>query len=421
MLEKNMADFLTDLLKHLFNSIQLLVSNIKPEKIDFKLISSYLSEYFLDFVDSVKVISSFVITVFLFLFLNVEYTNAQVRIKDITSIEGVRDNQLIGYGLVVGLNGTGDNLGSAVFTRESLVGMLERLGVNANRNEINTKNTAAVIVTATLPPFARHGSRIDITVSTLGDSSSLEGGTLIVTPLQGADGEVYAVAQGSIIVGGFNVQGQAQTVISGVPTNGRISNGAIIEKEIPFVFNSLKTANLSLHNPDMISAQNISRAINNYMGMVIATPLDPGTVNLSTPADLTLAVLLAKIEHIPVEIDQPAKVVIDESTGIIVIGSQVRISNVAIAQGGLSVSIRETPIVSQPNPFSDNGQTVVVPRTEILIDDNADNRLAVVPKAITLQELVNGLNSLGVSPRDLISILQSIKAAGALQAEISTL
>ncbi len=355
---------------------------------------------------------------------------AQSRIKDIVDIEGVRDNQLVGYGLVVGLNGTGDDLGKAVFTRESLIGMLQRLGVNARDADLDTDNVAAVMVTANFPAFGRLGSRIDVTISALGDAESLLGGNLLVTPLLGADGEVYAVAQGPVAVGGFSAGGEAETVTRGVPTTGRIPNGAIVEREVPFALNDLQRVKLSLRNPDLSTAGRIAGAINGFLReqrkieQASAEVTDPGTVTLSVPEAYrgrTVA-LLGDIEQLPIKADQIAKIVIDERSGVIVMGQNVRISTVAIAQGNLTIRITETPQVSQPGPFAEAGETEVVPRTQIQIDDQSDNRLAVVEgNGVSLQQLVDGLNALGIGPRDLISILQTIKAAGALQAEIEVM
>lgn len=348
---------------------------------------------------------------------------AQSRIKDIVDFEGVRDNMLIGYGLVVGLNGTGDNLDNAVFTKESLIGMLERLGVNARDEDLETKNVAAVMVTATLPPFSRQGSYIDVSISAMGDAKSLLGGTLLVTPLLGADGEVYAVSQGTVQVSGFSAQGNAASVTKGVPTSGRIPNGAIVEREIPFNMASMKRVKLALRNPDFTTARRVARAINAFVGLPAAKVADPTTVVVNVPENYKgqTVEMLTDIEQLKIEPDQVAKVVIDEQSGTIVMGENVRISTVAIAQGNLTIRITETPQVSQPQPFSNTGTTQTVDRTQIEIDEDADRKLAVLPKGVTLQELVNGLNALGIGPRDLITILQAIKAAGALQAEIEVL
>ncbi len=348
---------------------------------------------------------------------------AASRIKDIADFEGVRDNQLVGYGLVVGLNGTGDSLGKAVFTRESLIGMLDRLGVNARDKNLDTKNVAAVMVTASLAPFSRQGATVDVSISALGDSKSLLGGTLLVTPMLGADGEVYAVAQGPIAVGGFSAEGQGQSVTKGVPTNGRIAGGAIIEREIGFQMASMQTVKIALRNPDFTTARRIADAINGFLRQPAAQSTDPGTVRLVVPETYrnNVVALLTDIEQLPVDPDQIARVVIDEQSGIIVMGENVRISTVAIAQGNLTIRITETPQVSQPAPLSNTGTTTTVPRTNIQVDEQSGNRLAVMPAGISLQELVNSLNALGIGPRDMISILQSIKAAGALQAEIEVM
>ncbi|MDF1750420.1 MAG: flagellar basal body P-ring protein FlgI [Alphaproteobacteria bacterium] len=348
---------------------------------------------------------------------------AQSRIKDIVDIEGVRDNMLVGYGLVVGLNGTGDSLDSAVFTRESLVGMLQRMGINASDSDLDTDNVAAVMVTATLPPFSRQGSRIDVSVSSMGDADSLLGGTLLVTPMLGADGEIYAVSQGTIAVGGFSAQGAAETIVKGVPTSGRISNGAIIEREIPFELAQLNRVKLNLKNPDFTTARRIARAIDAFVGEPTAKATDLSTVQLNIPPSYQgeLVELLTDIEQLRVEPDQIARVVIDEQSGVIVMGENVGISTVAVAQGNLTVRITETPQVSQPTPFSNTGTTEVVPRTDITVDEQSDRRLGIVSGTVELQELVNGLNSLGVGPRDMITILQAIKASGALQADIEVM
>ncbi|WP_120496398.1 flagellar basal body P-ring protein FlgI [Kiloniella sp. EL199] len=349
--------------------------------------------------------------------------SAQSRIKDIANFEGIRDNLLVGYGLVVGLNGTGDDINSAVFTRESLIGVLQRLGVSARDNNLDTENVAAVMITANLPPFARQGTRIDLNVSAIGTAESLQGGTLLVTPLMGADGEVYAVGQGPIAINGFSAAGNAETITRGVPTVGRISNGAIVEREIDFDLKELQSVKIALKNPDLTTARRIAQAINTQLGGSAAVSTDPSTVQLDVPERYrgNTVAMLTDIEQLPVRVDTPAKVIIDEKSGVIVIGNDVRISTVAIAQGNLTVRITETPQVSQPNAFSNTGTTEVVDRTEIEIDDDSDKRLALLPSGVTLQEVVNGLNALGVGPRDMIAILQSIKAAGALQADIELL
>jgi flagellar P-ring protein precursor FlgI len=346
---------------------------------------------------------------------------ATARIKDIIDIEGVRDNQLVGYGLVVGLNGTGDSLNNSPFTRQSLQAMLERLGVNTRGENMRTANVAAVMVTANLPAFATQGSRMDVSVAALGDADSLQGGTLLVTPLLGADGEVYAIAQGSVTINGFSAEGESASIVSGVPTTGRISSGGLIEREIGFVLGAQRTLRLALRNPDLTTARRVALSINDFIGIPCATPQDPATVRLHLPHNFNgnIVDLLTDIEQLVVQTDQPAKIVIDENSGLIVMGADVRVSMVAVAQSNLTVSISESPVVSQPNPFS-FGQTTEVPRTDIEVAER-DSNLAVVPNSVTLQQLVDGLNALGISPRDLIAILQAVKAAGALQAEIEVL
>ena len=347
---------------------------------------------------------------------------ASARIKDVVDVEGVRDNMLIGYGLVVGLNGTGDSLNNSPFTEQSLTGMLERMGVNTRGTNLRTKNVAAVMVTGTLQAYAAQGTRIDVTVSAMGDSKSLLGGTLLVTPLMGADGEVYAVAQGPIAVSGFSAQGQGASITRGVPTSGRIASGAIVEREIQFSLAELPVLRLSLRNPDFTTAQRVATAINIQLRGNRAQATDPASVLLTVPEVRRGDVvgLITEIEQLRVTPDQVARVVVDEKSGVIVMGENVRISTVAIAQGNLTIRITETPQVSQPGPFS-QGQTTVVPRTDIQVDDQSNNRLAVMNGGVTLQELVQSLNALGVGPRDMIAILQSIKAAGALQAEIEVI
>ena len=346
---------------------------------------------------------------------------AAARIKDIVDMEGVRENQLVGYGLVVGLNGTGDRLSNSPFTKQSLQSMLERLGVNTAGENVRTANVAAVMVTANLPPFGTQGSRIDVSVAALGDSDSLQGGTLLVTPLLGADGEVYAIAQGPVNINGFKAQGDAATIISGVPTTGRISSGAVIEREIDFHLGSQTSLRLALRNPDLTTARRIALSINDFIGVPTATPEDPATVRVTLPRGFNgnIVDLLTDIEQLMVETDQPAKIVIDENSGIIVMGKDVRVSSVAVAQSNLTVTIAENPTVVQPAPFS-NGVTAVEPSTDLDVFAS-DKALAVVNESVTLQELVDGLNALGIAPRDLIAILQAIKATGALQAEIEVL
>jgi flagellar P-ring protein precursor FlgI len=347
--------------------------------------------------------------------------SATSRIKDLANIEGVRQNQLIGYGLVVGLNGTGDTLNNIPFTKQSLQAMLERMGVNIRGATIRTGNVAAVMVTGNLPAFGTQGTRMDVTVSALGDAKSLQGGTLLVTPLLGADGNVYAVAQGSLAIGGFSAEGAAASVTKGVPTNGRIVNGAIIEREIEFALNRLPNVRLALRNADFTTAKRIAAAVNDFLGTKTAEPIDPSTVQLSIPKEFkgNVVALLTEIEQLQVEPDTVAKIIIDERSGIIVMGRDVRVATVAVAQGNLTVSISESPQVSQPNPLS-RGRTVVTPNTRVGVQEDG-KKLALVKDGVSLQQLVDGLNGLGIGPRDLIGILQAIKAAGAIEADIEVM
>ncbi len=343
--------------------------------------------------------------------------SAEVRIKDIATFEGVRENQLVGYGLVVGLNGTGDRLRNSPFTQRSIEGMLERLGVgNLTDEQMRTENTAAVMVTAMLPPFARRGSTIDVVVSSLGDAASLRGGTLIVTPLTGADGEVYAVAQGPIAVAGYAAQGANASIVEGVPTVARIENGATVENEINFQLNSLNSIRIALRTPDFTTAERVEDVINASMGSGSATALDSGTIEVRTNDKNDVAGLLAEIEGLKVQPDTVAKVVIDARSGTIVIGSNVRIDQVAVSQGGLTVIVREKIEVSQPEPIS-IGTTVVVPQTEVTVEER-EAQFTILDGDVSLQRLVDGLNAIGVSASQTISILQAIKAAGALHADL---
>ncbi len=354
----------------------------------------------------------------------VTFAQAQTmsRIKDLASVEGIRQNQLIGYGLVVGLNGTGDTLNNIPFTKQSLQAMLERMGVNTRGATMRTANVAAVMVTANLPPFLTQGTRIDVTVSALGDSKSLQGGTLLVTPLLGADGEVYAVSQGAVAIAGFSAEGDAAKITRGVPTVGRIANGALVEREVEFRLDTQKALRLSLRNPDLTTARRIAASINDFIGADTAEPTDPSTVSIRIPERYqgNMIRLLTEIEQLRIEPDNTARIVIDERSGIIVMGKDVRVSTVAIAQGNLTVTITEAPQVSQPEPLSE-GQTVVVPRTGLNVNANEKNKLAIVRDSVTLRDLVDGLNALGIGPRDMIAILQAIKSAGALQADIEVM
>src|ERR1700710_1939565 len=346
---------------------------------------------------------------------------ATSRIKDLANIEGVRQNQLIGYGLVVGLNGSGDTLNNIPFTKQSLQAMLERMGVNIRGATIRTGNVAAVMVTGNLPAFGTQGTRMDVTVSALGDAKNLQGGTLLVTPLLGADGNVYAVAQGSLAIGGVPAEGDAPKNARGGAGGGRLANGAIIEREIEFALNRLPNVRLALRNADFTTAKRIAAAVNDYLGAKPAEPIDPSTVQLTIPGEFkgNVVAFLTEIEQLQVEPDMAAKIVIDERSGIIVMGRDVRVATVAVAQGNLTVSISESPQVSQPNPMS-RGRTVVTPNSSVKVTEHG-KKFALVKDGISLQQLVDGLNGLGIGPRDLISILQAIKAAGAIQADIEVM
>ncbi|WP_152477252.1 flagellar basal body P-ring protein FlgI [Roseovarius sp. THAF9] len=341
-----------------------------------------------------------------------------IRIKDLVEFDGVRGNDLVGYGLVVGLNGTGDGLRNAPFTEEIMSNILERLGVNVTGEQFRPKNVAAVFVTATIPPFARAGGQIDVTVSAIGDAGSLLGGTLVMTPLNAADGQIYAVAQGTIIAGGAAAQGEAGGVVQGVPTAGVIPAGARVEREIDFDLSSLDSMRLALREPDFTTANRIERAINASFGRAVAVMMDSGTVRLDigrtgTPSP---AHALSQIENILVQPERKARVVVDQRSGTIVMGEDVRISRVAVSQGNLTLRVEETPLAVQPNPFAE-GETVIVPRTNAEIEEEPGIGLAEVPDGTSLSEVIAGLNALGVAPRDMIDILKSIKAAGALHAE----
>jgi flagellar P-ring protein FlgI len=341
-----------------------------------------------------------------------------IRIKDLVEFDGVRGNDLVGYGLVVGLNGTGDGIRNAPFTEEIMSNLLERLGVNVAGEEYRPKNVAAVFVTASLPAFARAGGRIDITVSAIGDAKSLLGGTLVMTPLNGADGQIYAVAQGTIIAGGISAEGDAARIVQGVPTAGTIPSGARVEREVEFDFTSLRSIRMALRSPDFTTAGKIETAINSEFGRPVAAMLDAGTValdldaaNMASPAHV-----LGRVENISVEPESRARVVVDQRSGTIVMGQDVRISRVAVAQGNLTLRIEEAPMAVQPNPFSD-GETIVVPRTTVGLEVEGGNGLAEITGGTNLSEVVAGLNALGVAPHDMIDILKSINAAGALHAE----
>jgi len=341
-----------------------------------------------------------------------------VRLKDLVQFDGVRSNDLLGYGLVVGLDGTGDGLRNSPFTEEIMVSILERLGVNVTGEQFRPRNVAAVLVTASLPPFARAGAPVDVTVSAIGDASSLLGGTLVMTPLNAADGDIYAVAQGTIIAGGIVAEGNAARVTQGVPTAGVIPAGATVEREVAFDFSTLQTIRLALRTPDFTTATRIEQALNTAFGRPVALMQDAGTVevNIAATGAASPAHAIGQIENIRVEPELPARVVVDQRSGTIVMGEDVRISRVAVSQGNLTLRVEEAPIVVQPNPFAP-GETVIVPRTQAAIEQEPGIGLAEIDEGTSLSEVVEGLNALGVSPNDMIDILKSIRAAGALHAE----
>ena len=345
--------------------------------------------------------------------------HSKSRLKDIANLQDARENMLVGYWLVVGLQGTGDGLRNAPFTEQSMKAMLSRLGIAPGNRDARSKNIAAVIVTAKLPNFARPGARLDVTVSSIGDATSLRGGTLIMTPLRGADSEIYAAAQGALIVTGFQAEGQAESVTRGVPTVARVPNGAVVEKGLPTELGSVRMMHLQLRNPDFSTAVRVTDAINAFAesryGMRAARELDSATIALTRPDNISTARFFADIERLEVETDAVARVVMDERTGTVVIGQDVKISKVAVSHGTLSVTVTEAPEVVQPLPFSD-GETAVEPNTRVDVLEE-DGQVATV-QGTDLQQLVSGLNRLGVKPTDIIAILQAIKSAGALQAEL---
>lgn len=355
---------------------------------------------------------------FLLLCLALPAAANPIRIKDLVEFDGVRGNDLVGYGLVVGLNGTGDGIRNAPFTEEIMANLLERLGVNVAGEEFRPKNVAAVLVTAALPPFARAGGQIDVTVSAIGDAKSLLGGTLVMTPLNGADGQIYAVAQGTIIAGGVSAEGDAARVVQGVPTAGVIPSGGRVEREVEFDFAGLEAMRLALRTPDFTTAGRIETVINGEFGRGVAVMLDAGTVAIDLAATQmgSPAHVLGRLENLTVVPETRARVVVDQRSGTIVMGEGVRISRVAVAQGSLTLRIEEQPAVVQPNPFS-MGQSIVVPRTNAAIDKGNTTGLAEISAGTNLSDVVAGLNALGVAPHDMIDILKSINAAGALHAE----
>ncbi len=338
------------------------------------------------------------------------------RIKDIATVSGMRNNQLVGYGLVVGLSGTGDKNGST-FTVQSIFNMLDKMGVRVDKTTLKPKNVAAVMVTAQMSVSARPGSRLDVTVSSLGDASSLLGGVLLVTPLKGVDGNIYAIAQGSLLVGGVSAQGPGASVSKNITTVGLIPGGANVERPVAFAFNEQGDLSLSLRTPDFSTATRMAKRVNETLGTAMASAVDAGTVRLAVPPENqgNLVGLMASIENIEVTPDQRAKVVVDEKTGTVVLGQNVQIAPVAVTQGNLQIQVQETPDVSQPLPFS-QGRTEVTPNTNIAV--NEENRKLKMIEGATLQELVEGLNALGATPRDLISILRTLQTSGALNADL---
>ncbi|KAB0667206.1 flagellar basal body P-ring protein FlgI [Oryzomonas japonica] len=359
------------------------------------------------------------IVVFTMLALFLASSAHAIRIKDIAAFEGVRENQLVGYGLVVGLNGTGDSDQASIHI-QSVVNMLERMGITTNVGSIKLKNVAAVMVTATLPAFTKQGNQLDVLVSSMGDAKSIAGGTLIMTPLRGGDSQVYAVAQGSVLTNSFAFGGQAASAQKNHPTAGSIPSGALVEREIPNVLAGKTTLRLNLHKADFTTASRIETAINAKFNSAVATTTDPGSVILKIPEAYANRPVefVAALETLEVRPDNQAKVVLNERTGTIVMGENVRISTVAVSHGNLSLVIRETPQVSQPTALSRGGQTVTVPRTELKVTEES-RRLMVLPEGASIGDVVRALNQLGVTPRDLIGIFQAIKASGALQADLS--
>ncbi|MEJ2158481.1 MAG: flagellar basal body P-ring protein FlgI [Desulfobacteraceae bacterium] len=360
------------------------------------------------------------VIVLLFLLLYPSWLGA-VRIKDLVDINGVRDNQLVGYGLVVGLDGTGDGKKSR-FTVQSMVSMLEKMGITVKASDIAVSNVAAVMVTAELPPFAKAGRRIDVLVNSIGDAKNLQGGTLLMTPLKAANGQVYAVAQGPVNTGGFAAQGQGGAVQKNFPTVGRVIDGALVEREVDIHLNSRRSLTLSLRQPDFTTVTRMTEAINGLFYDRVADAQDAGTVEVKVPMAYlgNIVGLVAMIEKLEVQPDLTARVIINERTGTVVMGENVRISTIAIAHGNLSIVIKESPQVSQPLPFSEGGETVITPDTDLSVTEG-ENQLVVMPSGTSIGEVVSALNALGVSPRDLIAIFQAIKAAGALQAELEVI
>jgi len=369
---------------------------------------------------SARFIFRIVFTIILYCGLAVCPEASAARIKDIATFEGVRPNQIIGYGLVVGLNGTGDKTGTE-FTVQTLVNMLKRMGIAVAADDVKVKNVAAVMVTADLPPFVKPGSKIDVLVSSMGDASSLQGGTLLMTPLKGLDGKIYAVTQGPVSIGGFSITGAAGGgTQKNHPTVGRIVQGATVEREVPIRWQGKTDMTIKLNQPDFTTAARMAQLIASRLPDSSARPIDASTVKFAVPPDYqaNLAVLVADLENLEVQPDMVAKVIIDERTGTVVVGEKVRISTVAVAHGNLSIQIRERAVVSQPGPFTGPGaQTVVTPETEIQVEEESQ-KLLLLEAGPNIGDVVKALNAIGATPRDLIMIFQAIKAAGALHAEL---
>lgn len=343
------------------------------------------------------------------------------RLKDIADIEGVRGNQLIGYGIVVGLQGTGDKKGTA-FTNQSIANLLERLGIRVDSKDLSLANSAAVIATATLPPFSKPGAKLDVTLSSLGDAATLQGGILLMTPLKGADGKVYAVAQGAVSIGGFVVEGGDDITQKNHPTVGRVAKGATVEREIPFDLFAAGQVRILLREPDFVTITRVQDAVNRFVGRGRAKAMDSASVVLPLDEELGKAPvqLVARLEELEVEPDLPAKVVVNERTGTIIMGKHVRVSTVALAHGNLNISIRAETQVSQPNALSQGGQTATVENRDITVGEEG-GQLTVLQETVSLEDVVNALNGLGATPRDLIAIFQALKEAGALQSELTVM